>query len=443
MIGFGRLRPDLTPLRTSRDFRLLWSGQLISTVGRQITVVAMPFQIFQTTRSPLAVGMLGLFQVVPLIGFSLVAGAVADAMDRRRLLLITNVSLAACSAILALAAHLGDPPLAFIYAIAFVAAALSAFDQPARSATVPNLVPRSQLAAAVALQFGMFQVALIAGPAVGGVVIARLGVASAYLIDAVTFAGAIVAVALIAPQPRSTTHREPALAAIASGLRFARRQRAILGGFAADLNAMVFGYPRALFPVLAATTFGAGPSGLGLLYSAPGAGALVAAVVATGWVGRMRRPGLAVILSVALWGAAIVGFGLVSTLWLGLVLLAIAGAADSISAVCRSTMMQTLTPDEYRGRMSATYSMVVVGGGYLGDIEAGSVAAAFTPKISVVSGGALCLAGIAAVAVAFPSLRLYRARAAEAGTPCIVGVPDDAAITTARRQDQGRNRPWS
>jgi MFS family permease len=392
---------------------LLWCGQLVSLVGRQITVVAVPFQIFQITHSPLAVGMLGLFQVVPLIGCSLVAGAVADAVDRRRLLLLTNVVLAALSGVLAVAAHLGAPPLFFIYAVATLAAAVSAFDQPARSATVPNLVQRSQLAAAVALTFGMFQAGTIAGPAIGGVVIARFGLTTAYLVDVVTFAAAILGVFLISPQPRSGAAGESALAAIRGGLTFARRQPAILGGFAADLCAMVFGAPRALFPVLAATTFNTGPSGLGLLYSAPGAGALLAAIVATGWVGGMRRQGLAIIVSVAVWGAAIVGFGFASSLWIALLLLAVAGAADAISAVCRATMMQTLTPDEYRGRMSATFSMVVVGGSYLGDIEAGSVAAVFTPRISVISGGGLCLASIAVIAALFPSLRNYRASAVD------------------------------
>ena len=224
-----------------------------------------------------------------------------------------------------------------------------------------------------------------------------------------TFAAAIVAVLLMAPQPPGLSRHEPPLAAIRSGLRFARRQPVVLGGFAIDLSAMVFGLPRALFPVLAATTFHTGPTGLGLLYAAPGLGAVIAATLSTGWVGRLRRQGQTVVIAVAVWGVAIIGFGMVSSLPPALALLAVAGAADSISAVCRSTILQTVSPDEYRGRMSATYSMVVRGGPYLGDVEAGAVAQAFNAQVSVVSGGVLTLLGMLVAAAAFPALIRYRA----------------------------------
>ena len=420
----GRRRTiDLRPLRESRDYRLLFCGQLISLVGRQITVVALPYQIYQLTGSALAVGMLGAVQVVPLIAFSLVGGAVADAVDRRRLLLVTNSGLAVCSGLLAAGAVLGSPPLAGLYAVAFVAAGVSAFEQPARGAMTPRLVPAHLLPAALALSFGMFEAAVIAGPAVGGVLIGRFGLATAYLVDVATFAASLTAVALIAAQPPARSHPEPALRAIATGLRFAAAQRAILGGFAIDLNAMIFGLPRALFPVLAATVYHTGPQGLGLLYSAPAAGALVAALLATGLVGRVERQGLLIIASVAVWGLSILGFGVVTSLAAGLALLAVAGAADSVSAVCRSTMMQTLTPDHLRGRTAATFSMVVVGGTYLGDIEAGAVAAATTPRISVISGGAICLVGVGLITAIIPALRHYRARAgAPAGGVALAAV---------------------
>jgi MFS family permease len=407
----GRLLPDVSPLRDSRDFRLLFIGQLISMVGRQITVVAVPFQTFQITHSALAVGMLGLVQVVPLIGFSFIAGAAADAVDRRRLLLVTNSLLAGCSGLYLLGARVGDPSLAYVYAVTAAAAALSAFEQPARRSAVPRLVEPHQVGAAIALQFSLFVSTLIVGPALGGLVISHFSLATAYLVDVITFGGALIALGLMSPLPPAQVEREPPLRAIRSGLRFARSQPVILGGFLADICAMVFGMPKALFPVLAATVFNTGADGVGLLYAAPGVGALLAAILATGWVGRIRHQGRAVIVAVAVWGSAIVGFGLVSVLWAGLLLLAVAGAADGISAICRSTMLQVITPDEFRGRMSATFSMVVVGGNQLGDVEAGAVAAAFTPRISVVSGGILCLVGVAATALLFPALRRYDATA--------------------------------
>jgi MFS family permease len=407
------LAVDVTPLRTSRDFRLLWSGQLVSTMGRQITAVAVPYQVYRLTGSTLDVGLLGLAQGVPLVICSLAGGAVADAVDRRRLLLVTTSLLAVCSALYAAGALHGHPPLASLYVIAGVAAGLGAFDQPARSATVPNLVPREQIAPAVALMFGLFQVSLVAGPAVGGLIIGRAGLGAAYLVDVVSFGAALAGTALISPQPPRRERVEPPLRAIRTGLSFARRQPAILSGFAIDLDAMIFGMPRALFPALAAGVYHTGPSGLGLLYAAPGVGA-VAAVLATGWLGRARRLGRVVIGAVAVWGLAITGFGLVGSLPLAVALLAVAGGADSVSAVCRSTMLQTLTPDHLRGRMSATYSMVVMGGPYAGDVEAGAVAAAWGPRIAVVSGGLLCVLGAGIIALAFPALHRFRADSAAA-----------------------------
>jgi MFS family permease len=268
----------------------------------------------------------------------------------------------------------------------------------------------------VALMFGLFQAALIGGPAAGGLIIGHWGLGAAYLVDVLSFGAAITAVALIGPQPPGREHHEPPLRAIRSGLAFARRQPVILAGFAIDLDAMIFGMPRALFPALAASTFHTGPSGLGLLYAAPGVGA-VAAILVTGWLGRVRRLGRVVIGAVAVWGLAIACFGLVGSLPAAVALLAIAGGADSISAVCRSTMLQTLTPDHLRGRMSATYSMVVMGGPYAGDVEAGAVAARFGTQVSVVSGGLLCVLGAGLVAAAFPALHRYRADILPAAVP--------------------------
>lgn len=401
------LAVDAGALRESPPFRRLWGGQLISLVGRQITTVAVPFQVYSLTRSPLAVGGLGLVQAVPLITGSLGAGAVADRFDRRRILLVTQLGLAFCSGLLAVGALSGHPPLVVIYAIVGVAAAVGAVDAPTRTAIIPALVPAHRLTGALSLNIGLFQTTLVAGPALGGLVIARFGLPEAYAIDVASFVAAFVAVLTLPALGRAAAPRERPVAAIIRGLRFARGQPVILGGFAMDLAAMIFGFPRAVFPVLAATTFHAGPAGLGLLYAAPGVGGVLAAL-STGPVARARRLGRILVVAIVVWGLAVIAFGFVDLLWFALLLLALAGAADCFSAVCRTTMMQTIVPDDLRGRLTATYFMVVVGGPYLGDLEAGAVAAAFSAEVSVVSGGVLCLVGLATAAVAFPAVWRYR-----------------------------------
>jgi MFS family permease len=400
---------DVTPLRVARDYRLLWSGNLVSTVGRQITLVALPYQVYLLTHSSLAVGAIGLVQLVPLVALSLMGGAIADMVDRRRLLLLTNACLAACSTLLTVGAFLHWHHVAYLYVVAALIAGFSAVDQPTRSAIIPNLVPREHLASALALNFAAFQTTLLVGPALGGVIIAAVGLGPAYLIDVVTFGAAIAAVVAIAPQPPRDGQREPVLQSIRHGLEYVVRQRVLLGSFAADIVAMVFGMRRALYPVLATSVFKSGPTGLGLLYAAPGLGAVVAAL-SSGWVGRTRAQGRVVVAVVAVWSVSVVWLGLAGSLWVALLALAVGGAADAFSAVARSTIMQTVTPDHLRGRVAAAYSMVVVGGPSLGDIEAGGVATAFSPAVSIVSGGVLCLLGLGAVAVSMPQLLRYRAR---------------------------------
>ncbi len=427
----GRLRSlavDIGALRESQPFRRLWLGQAISLTGRQITTVAVPFQVYVLTGSALAVGALGLVQVVPLITASLWAGVIADRMDRRRILLVTQLGLAACSGLLALGALLTHPPLVGIYIVVAVAAGIAAVDAPTRTAVIPNLVRPQRLTGALSMNMAMFELALIAGPAIGGFVIARVGLSVAYAIDVATFAAALIAVALLPAQRPRATHHEPPLLALRRGLQFARREPVILGGFAMDLSAMIFGLPRALFPVLAATTFHTSVQGLGLLYAAPGAGAAIAALT-TGWIGRAPRLGRVIVVTIAVWGASIVAFGFARALWIALLLLVVAGAADSFSAVCRTTIMQTIAPDELRGRLTSVYFMVVVGGPYLGDMEAGAVASATSAQISVVSGGVLCIVGLAAAALAFPAVWRYRSRLAEAA----VAGPESAMAPPGER----------
>ncbi|HSO93518.1 MAG TPA: MFS transporter, partial [Candidatus Dormibacteraeota bacterium] len=340
-----RLAVDISPLRDSRQFRYLFIGQLISLIGRQITVVAVPYQVYVLTHSSLRVGLLGLVQLVPFIVFSLVAGTIADQVDRRRLLLLTQVLLAVTSGLFVVGAIWGNPPLLYLYGVAAAAAGVSAVDQPARSATIPNLVSRSQLASAVSLNFGLFQLGTIAGPAVGGLVIARVGLPIAYGIDVLTFGAAIAAVFLLSPQIPIGRSRESPLHALLAGFAFLRRTPVITGGYAADLIAMVLSLPRALFPALALSVYHAGPTGLGLLYSAPGVGA-VAGSALSGFIAHVRHPGRTVIYGVAGWGLAVTLFGLATvSIWLAVALLAIAGAADAVSAIARNTIQQTLAPD--------------------------------------------------------------------------------------------------
>ena len=411
----GRLRGillDVEPLRRDRDYRFLWTGQVISGIGRQVTVVALPFQLYVLTQSTLAVGLLALVQLVPILVFALGGGAIADAVDRRRLLVVTQLGLALASAALFVLAATPGAPLAGYYVVAFVAAGLGAIDQPARTSAVPRLVPRERLAAAIALNQLGFQAMAVAGPALGGLLLATVGVAAAFLFDAVTFGAAIVALLLIAPIPPHPGAARPSLATVAEGLRFARHKPIVFSTFVIDLVAMVFGMPFALFPALALDVFHAGPAGVGLLVAAPAAGALVGAAL-SGWIGRIVHPGRAVIVAVAAWGLAITLFGL--STWsfpLALFFLACAGAADVFSAVVRSAIVQIETPDQIRGRVASIHILVVTSGPRIGDAEAAAVAAVVGPQLSVISGGILCLAGLAAVVRGFPELRRYVSPAA-------------------------------
>jgi MFS family permease len=439
MAARRRLFADIAPLRDSADFRRLYTGQLISFLGSQLTIVAVPYQVFRLTRSSFQVGLVSLAQLGPLLVGSLVGGAAADRMDRRRLIMAMQVAQALTSVGLALNVVHGLGALWPIYGATAVAAGLSGVDRPARSASVPNVVDRAQLAAAYALWQVLLQVGAVAGPALAGVLLARFGLAPLYWLDAVSFGAALVAVGRMGPLPpggpeTAETTGAPMLegspapespgprrGSVFEGVRYARRRQELVGVFVIDLDAMIFGLPRAVFPALAENVFRGGPTTYGLLSAAPGAGALVGALT-TGWVASVRRQGMAVLAAVAVWGLAMTGFGLVHWLWLGLLLLAVGGAADVISAVFRNTILQTIVPDRLRGRLSALQIAVVSGGPRLGDAEAGAAAAVGGARFAVVSGGLACLAGVVAVAAWLPRFRAFDARpepeeAQEAGTP--------------------------
>jgi MFS family permease len=408
MSALRRVLADVSPLRRSRDFRWLFAGQLVTTFGNQMTVVAVPYQVFRITHSSLFVGLVSLGQLGPLVACSLIGGSVADSHDRRRLLMVVLLLGAALSAGLAVNGAAPHPALWPLFALTAAQAGLSGFSQPAFSAAVPNVVASDLLAPAYALGQVVMQVGQVAGPAVAGLLLAGSGPFAVYLGDAVSFAACAAAVSRVRPLPpqRDDVHRA-GLRSVAEGLAYLRRRQVIQGVYVIDINAMVFGMPRALFPALGTTFFHGGASAVGYLYAAPGLGALVGALT-TGWVARIRRQGRAVVIAVIVWGAAITAFGTVAWLPLALVLLAVAGWADVISAVFRNTILQLSVPDRLRGRLSAIQVAVVAGGPRLGDVEAGAVAAALGDQFSVVSGGAACIVGAVALAAALPAFRHQR-----------------------------------
>jgi MFS family permease len=408
------LTPDLRPLRESRDYRLIIAGALITGLGTQAALVALPYQVYVITHKPVLVGLLGLVEIGPLTAASLFGGALADRYDRRRLLLLYQLLLVGVAGTLAAASFLGTPPIWLLYVLAGALAGAGQLERVARGSIVPNVVRREYLRPALSNMFGLMQLTMVVGPGLGGLLIAAFDVQAAYTLDAASCLGMAVAAWALSPQRPIGAVHEPVLRSIAGGLRFVSGERALLGSFAIDLLAMTFGMPRALFPVMALTLYHAGAAGTGALFAAVSAGATVAALT-TGWLGRARYLGRIVIGAVTVWGFAIAAAGLMPSLVLAALLLAVAGAADSVSAVCRSTITQTLTPDRMRGRMSSVYSLVVAGGPRLGDVEAGSVASLTSTRVSVVSGGLACLAGVALIVVAFPELAGYDGDAVEAG----------------------------
>jgi len=402
-VARSRLFVDLGPLRKFPQFRLLWSGYVVSSIGNQLTVVAVPYQIFRITHSSLDVGLVSLAQLVPLLAGSLVGGTVADRMDRRRLLLVSQTLLASTSVGLALNASSAHPALWPLFVCSACQAGFSGVDGPTRAAIVVSTVDRESVVGANALWQVLYQFAQIGGPAAAGVLLGRFGLRPVYWVDVATFGASLACIFRLArvPPSRSKADHEPWLSEVAGGLRYLRGHQVLQAIFLVDLNAMVFGMPRALFPALGLVRFHGGAGAVGLLFAAPGVGALLGAL-STGWVAAIRRQGLAVLVAVGVWGASIAAFGLVPLFAVALVLLAVAGGADVVSAVFRSTILQLDAPDELLGRLQAVQTAVVTGGPRLGDLEAGAVASLFGTEVSVVSGGLACLVGLAILARRLP-----------------------------------------
>ena len=404
----ARAAVDLTPLRTSQPFRRLWFGQGVSAVGSMITIVAIPFQLYELTRSTLLVGLLSGAALVPLLTVPLIGGAVADAVDRRRLMLLSDVALMLVSAVLLANALLPEPRVWVLFAAEVAATAAFGVQRPARNAMTPRLVGEEQVAAAIAVEDIFFTLARLAGPALGGLLITTIGLPGAYAFDLATFGASLVAIWLLPPMPALPDADRPSLRSIVDGFRYVRTKPALLGIFLVDTNAMIFGFPTALFPAFA-ENLGGGAGTVGLLYAAPSAGAFAASLV-SGWIGHVRRQGLGVCVAAAAWGAAIAFFGLADSVWLALAMLAIAGAADFFSAVLRSTILLAATPDELRGRLSGIELAQVAGAPALGNLEAGVVASLTSLRFSIVSGGLITVAGTILIAAALPALLRYDSR---------------------------------
>ena len=408
MASLRRIAIDLSPLRASRDFRRLWTGLLLSGAGYHFTVVAVFIQIYDLTGSTAAVGLVGLVGLLGIVAGILAGGTFIDAVDRRTTLMWAQVAAGSGSGLLLFGAIAGRPPVGVVYAGVALISGVSAIDSSVRNATVSRLVGRELLPSALTLNQVVMNATALLGPAVAGIVIARFGLVAAYGFDVLTCVVMLLVVATIRPVPPESAERsERGLSAVAGGFAYLRGRRILQAAFGADLVAMIFGMPRALFPLLAVTQFHQGAEVVGLLFAAPAVGAVLGAVTG-GWVRRVRHQGRAVLWAIVAWGASIAAFGLVGgRLWLGLLLLAVAGGADVISAIFRGTIIQLSVPDRLRGRLSSINYLVVAGGPRLGDLEAGLVASAFSPAVSVVSGGLLCIAGAGLIAWLVPSFRRY------------------------------------
>lgn len=413
---------DLSPLRAHRDFRLLYSGQLVSLFGNTLTSVALLYQVYALTRSPFAVGLLGFVQLVPLLLLALLGGALADAIDRRRLVQLTELVLAGLSAALLINALLPVPHIWLLYGVGIFAAGLATLQRPALTALVPRLVGREELVGAVALTKLSQSLGQIVGPAVAGLLIAAVGLPSTYGLDVLTFGVSLVALHCMRASPPPRDVARPSFHHVREGLRYVRGRSELLGTYLVDCIATFFGWPTAAFPALAVlyTSASGAPrplpaaTALGLLYAAPAVGSLVASAT-SGWTRHVHRRGRGILLAVLTWGLAITGLGLAPSLPLALACLVLMGGANLVSAVFRSALTNETTPDALRGRLAGIELICYTSGPTLGDLETGAVATIFTPNLAVLSGGLLCVAGVGLLAVVVPSLRRYDSRHATAG----------------------------
>lgn len=417
-----RILPDFGPARANPAFRRLLIGGLLSSLGSAMTTFAVMLQIWDLSRSSLAVGLLGL-TFIPVLIVGLYGGAIADAVDRRKLALYTTAGLMVVSAAFAAQAYAQLGQLWLLYLLAAVQAVLRGLGSPARRTFVPRLVPAGKLTAAIALNTLTGRITMLVGPALAGLITGAWGLKTCYAVDAVSFVASLYATVRLpamhaaAKGSRASGGRgRPSLRATADGLRFIRHRPVLVAAFLTDLDAMLLGLPVALFPALNAAHFGGSPQTLGLLNAAPGLGGLLSAAL-SGPAARASRHGRGMLAGTMIWGLAIAGFGLTRNLPLALVMLAVAGAADTLTVIFRSSMVQTVTPDEFRGRVSSVEYIIGAGGSPVGNVEAGLVASLTSPVISAVSGGLGCFAVAVAIVFAFPAFTRYRAEPAAQNAP--------------------------
>jgi MFS family permease len=414
-----RLLADLRPLRESLSFRRLWVGSTLSSMGGAMTSFAVTLQVYRLTGSTFAVGALGLAALIPTLSIGMLGGSLADAVDRRKLVLVTSCLLAAISALFAAQSLADLRQVWLLYALAALQAAVSSVGAPARRTFTPHLLPADRLSAGLALNQLTFQLTLIAGPALAGLIAATGGLRLCYLVDVASFGAALYGIARLPAMPPQGGSASRGPRAVAEGIRFIFASQPLAGAFLADLNATVLGLPVALFPAINAERFGGHPQTLGLLTTAVGAGGLIGSTF-SGPIGQVARPGRAMLVTVtvtvSVWGAAIAGFGLAYSLPLALGGLALAGAADTTTVVFRGTIVQTAIPDQFRGRITAADYVVGYGGGQLGNLESGAVGSLVSPAFSAVSGGLATVLGAVVIGLALPAFARYRRTSGETAT---------------------------
>jgi MFS family permease len=423
-----RLRADLTPLRTSRDFRLLYASRTVIALGTQATEVALLVQAKQLTGSTVAVGLLGAVELVPLVVFGLYGGVLADRFDRRRLILVCEAALGCCAALLMLNALATHPLVWPLYVVTGLMMAAAALQRPSLDASIPRIVPRDQLTAAAALLSMSQNVSFLAGTTLGGSLAAGPGPEYVYGLDTVSFVVSFCFLWLVRPLPAPDAGPEPVTGlgsglqsaggtsrargrekrSIAAGFAYARGRQDLLGSYLADLAAMTLAYPNALFPFVAAGLHA--PWAVGLMFAAPSAGAL-AITLMSGWMGRVRRHGVAIAVSAAVWGLLITAFGLAPDITVALGCLVLAGSADMASGIFRDTLWNQTVPDRLRGRMAGLELLSYGVGPSAGQIRAGAVASVTSARFSLASGGLLCAGAVGLVCLALPGFTRYRARA--------------------------------
>jgi MFS family permease len=405
-MGLSKTLVDLGPLRTSPAFRRLWIGRSFSELGGQMTLIAVMYQVWQTTGSTVSTGAVGMARAVPLVALGLFAGSVTDRSDRRKVYLITTTGQATCSVLLAAQGLLGRLPVLGVLSLVAAQACFGADGAPAFRTFIPRLLPAPQVAAGLALNRITFQAAILVGPAIGGLLLGWRGVGVCYLIDAVTFVFAFYgAFGLPTMRPEGEPAR-PGLRGVVDGVSFLLGHPAVRGALLTDLATTVLSFPISLFPLINAERFDNDPRTLGLFLTVIAAGGVIASIF-SGAFTRSTRPGAVMLVGSAVWGAALALFGVAPNPWLGLSFLLLAGAADTISVVSRSTIVQLHTPDELRGRVAAAEQIVGQAGPDVGNMRGGLVADATSGRAALVSGGLLCVAAVALIGLRTPDLRRF------------------------------------